>query len=658
MVRNTKTSKNSSVGDNMVSAETMGNANSSIDNVIEEVVGATKARRGRPSRKEVDSAALRTKSVVLPPETINDKASRSSSAPGGVKANGKNSVPAKKIMDTVVISEDTAKNTTVDEASESENDEVRSLESQIRAQRRALLEYEFKKVKARLEELQKQMAPATNALMTTDDNSNSDLEEIPNIEYISPGAFGKGKKTLFSITARNKEERLSCNEYNDDARQFERPMSYFKPLEPVRRPFYPKTDYGLQGACSSQSKARPFYRNEAHDLDDDEYKDHGVSYDNRINESIKRRRRSEDEEEDDRFQSNSYSDRYRPSNQNKFKNDEKHRIQSGYRMKCPKFCGGEEDYDVWYLNMQAFFRLDDYTESEKIRIMLAQLGGEARSFIGHQDDTKFKTVAKLHSVLKEAFSEQLNKTETLMTCKQKAGERIRSYGLRLRCLASKCGYEGEESDEWCLTVLKQNSLPFFANLLKNCMPDVTFPKALKYLAINERSQAHTSKRRYDTIDQIEESDDDESSDEESTSKNKRAKSCEVMMALTKQQQDYKNCNKQVRDRIKTMASQISVINKKQDIADQLNVIGQQSHTSTNQGSNRVGRSLVCFHCAKSGHRFNDCQTCSDQDREKIITLLRAKKFDYQKLKERAERLNSNISNKSSLNSSAPKSSCQ
>jgi hypothetical protein len=132
------------------------------------------------------------------------------------------------------------------------------------------------------------------------------------------------------------------------------------------------------------------------------------------------------------------------------------------------------------------------------------------------------------------------------------------------------------------------------------------------------------------------------------------------MALTKQQQDYKKSNKQMRDRIKTMASQISVINQKQEMTDQLNVISQQEQTSTNRGGNRSGRAnvLICFHCAKGGHRFNDCQTCSDQEREKIITLLRAKKFDYQKLKERAERLNSNVSNKSSLNSSAPKSSCQ
>jgi hypothetical protein len=92
----------------------------------------------------------------------------------------------------------------------------------------------------------------------------------------------------------------------------------------------------------------------------------------------------------------------------------------------------------------AYFRLNSFTEKEKINIMLAQLGGEARSFISGYEDTQFQTVAKLHNVLKETFSEQINKAETLMACKQKVGEKIRSYGLRLSVLASKCGYKGEQ----------------------------------------------------------------------------------------------------------------------------------------------------------------------------------------------------------------------
>ncbi len=73
----------------------------------------------------------------------------------------------------MAIPEDTAEqNTAVDEA-ESGNDEHRSVEGQIRAQRRALLEYEFKKVNAQLEELQRPKVPATNFLMANDINSNT-----------------------------------------------------------------------------------------------------------------------------------------------------------------------------------------------------------------------------------------------------------------------------------------------------------------------------------------------------------------------------------------------------------------------------------------------------------------------------------------------------
>jgi hypothetical protein len=49
MVRKSNRNKNSSVGDNMVSAETSGNASSSINNVITDVVGSRKGR-GRPSK--------------------------------------------------------------------------------------------------------------------------------------------------------------------------------------------------------------------------------------------------------------------------------------------------------------------------------------------------------------------------------------------------------------------------------------------------------------------------------------------------------------------------------------------------------------------------------------------------------------------------------
>ena len=41
----------------------------------------------------------------------------------------------------------------------------------------------------------------------------------------------------------------------------------------------------------------------------------------------------------------------------------------GYRMKIEKFKGGaDEDYDVWWEDLQAFFALHTYSENDKIRL--------------------------------------------------------------------------------------------------------------------------------------------------------------------------------------------------------------------------------------------------------------------------------------------------
>ena len=155
MVRKSNRNKNSSVGDNMVSAETSGNASSSINNVITDVVGSWKGR-GRPSKAV--GAASRTSSVVLPPENTNKGSCTLNSPGGGVKAKASKSVPVDGIRKAVVIAKETAKQIdSIVESNASENEEVndeqkqRLLESRIPAQRRALLEYELKKVKINIQ---------------------------------------------------------------------------------------------------------------------------------------------------------------------------------------------------------------------------------------------------------------------------------------------------------------------------------------------------------------------------------------------------------------------------------------------------------------------------------------------------------------------------
>ena len=183
------------------------------------------------------------------------------------------------------------------------------------------------------------------------------------------------------------------------------------------------------------------------------------------------------------------------------------RFQSHFRMKCPRFEGGDDDYEVWFENVRAFFRLNNYTEDEKVKIMIAQVGGEARQFLAGVEENETDTVEKLDTLLKGAFSDQVNYYEALASCKQNYGERIKSFGLRLKILASKCKYGKLQSDETCLSFLKQNSSPYFQNLLKNCMPDTKFDQALKYAIRNDRNQGNSSdrfpcKRRHEIIDTL------------------------------------------------------------------------------------------------------------------------------------------------------------
>ena len=47
-----------------------------------------------------------------------------------------------------------------------------------------------------------------------------------------------------------------------------------------------------------------------------------------------------------------------------------------YKMKLNKFLGAEdEDYDVWWEDLQAFFQLYTFPEEEKIKLFNAHLGG-------------------------------------------------------------------------------------------------------------------------------------------------------------------------------------------------------------------------------------------------------------------------------------------
>jgi hypothetical protein len=122
------------------------------------------------------------------------------------------------------------------------------------------------------------------------------------------------------------------------------------------------------------------------------------------------------------------------SGKNCHKNDDARPLT--YRMKIDKFKGGEdEDYDVWWEDLQAFFALYSFNENEKIKLFNAHLGGEARKFLQNEDMEKLDSVEKLHELLRGTFSEKYDWQNVLMNIHQKPDEKVRPFSVRLRVAA-------------------------------------------------------------------------------------------------------------------------------------------------------------------------------------------------------------------------------
>ena len=106
----------------------------------------------------------------------------------------------------------------------------------------------------------------------------------------------------------------------------------------------------------------------------------------------------------------------------------------GYKMKIEKFNGGaNEDYDVWWENLTAFFDLYNFTEKEKVKLFNAHLGNEARKFVHNVNLREMETVAQLHEVFRKTFSDRYDWYNVLTTIKQKPDEQIRNYAVRINC---------------------------------------------------------------------------------------------------------------------------------------------------------------------------------------------------------------------------------
>ena len=76
-------------------------------------------------------------------------------------------------------------------------------------------------------------------------------------------------------------------------------------------------------------------------------------------------------------------------------------------------------------------------------------------------------------------------------------------------------------------------------------------------------------------------------------------------------------------------------------------------SNSNSRSNFIN---ACLHCAKPNHKFYECNSASENDKTAIQNLLREKKFDFVKLKEKAAQIaqkKKDRSNMAPLNSDSP-----
>ena len=160
-----------------------------------------------------------------------------------------------------------------------------------------------------------------------------------------------------------------------------------------------------------------------------------------------------------------------------------------YKMKLNKFLGAEdEDYDVWWEDLQVFFQLYTFPEEEKIKLFNANLGGEARRFIQNEDLSKITSVEKLHQLLPGIFSDKYDRQNVLMNMKQKPNERIRPFSVRLRVAARKCGFQRDMLDNMCVDYLKRSCAPYLSLLLNNCLPSTPYDQIVEYAIQFERRQ--------------------------------------------------------------------------------------------------------------------------------------------------------------------------
>ena len=338
----------------------------------------------------------------------------------------------------------------------------------------------------------------------------------------------------------------------------------------------------------------------------------------------------------------------------------------GYKVKISKFFGKEdEDYDVWWEDLQAYFVLNpNLTEKAKIGLFNVHLGGEARKFIQNEDLSQLKSVEQLHEILRGTFSDKYDWQNVLMNISQKIDEKIRPFSVRLKVAARKCGHKGAFLDNVCVNYLKRSCAPYLKTLLNNCLPNTPYDVIVEHAIQYERAQELDKNQKKISIKRkVEEMD----VAVETQSDSESAKS---QMTRREGERHVKNINntvKQIKDSfVRRIASLEPLIDSINNLATPRtsschrssnpnpptfsnsnynrssfnnNRLNNNNNSNTNNYSNNYSPVIkTCLHCAKPNHNFSNCRTATENDKDMIRKLLNEKKFDFFKHRERADKV--------------------
>jgi hypothetical protein len=307
----------------------------------------------------------------------------------------------------------------------------------------------------------------------------------------------------------------------------------------------------------------------------------------------------------------------------------------GYKMKLEKFTGSaSEDYDLWWADLQAFFKLYQCSDEAKVNLFNAHLGGEARRFIHNEDPSNIDTVGKIHALLKATFSKKQDWKSILLNIKQKAEENILDFSVRVRIAARNCMFH-DDMEEMSIHCLKRGCLPYLSPLFDHCLLSTPYDELIQLATQFERKQEANKKpkRKVDDIDTV-------IIDEDNRS-------------IKRSKQEYSDNLKQLQESINSIKEFASTSNYK---SSNNNTSGNYGTFRPSKRPNESGKLNICYHCAKPNHRFNDCRSATQAEKDGISNALSARKFDFSRLREKAGNYEAKRIQpyQSSLNSSAPK----